>query len=118
LAVDDEYEILDIIRLWLQMDGFAVCTFTNPLAALEHFISYSKNHDIVISDIRMSDMNGYEFVKQVKKINPRVKIILMSYFEIEDKELVNDLPYLKIDGFIKKPFSRKILRNIINLGIV
>jgi hypothetical protein len=37
----------------------------------------------------------------------------MSYFEIEDKELVNDLPYLKIDGFIKKPFSPSVIRNIL-----
>ena len=94
MAVGDEYEILDIIRLWLKMDGFAVCTFTNPLAALQHFVSYSKNHDIVISDIKMPGMNGHEFVKQVKKINPLVKIMLMGYFEIEDRELSNVLPYL------------------------
>ena len=113
LVVDDEYDILDIIRQCLQLDGFKVCTFADPLAALEHFYSNSKDHNIVISDIRMPGMNGYEFAKQVKNINPEVKVILMSACEIEDKEFSNVLPDVRIDVFIKKPFSPKMLKNVI-----
>jgi two-component SAPR family response regulator len=43
-------------------------------------------------------MNGYEFVKQVKKINPKVNVILMTAFEIEDKEFNSILPLIKING--------------------
>ena len=46
----------------------------------------------VISDIRMPGMNGYEFVKEVKKINPKVNVLLMTAFEIEDNEFHNILP--------------------------
>jgi hypothetical protein len=46
LAVDDEYDILDIIQKWLQLDGSKVCTFADPLAAIEHFSSYCKYHNI------------------------------------------------------------------------
>jgi response regulator RpfG family c-di-GMP phosphodiesterase len=89
------------------------CTFADPLAALEHFSSNSKYHNIVISDIIMPGMNGYEFVKQIKNINPQVKVILMSACEIEDKKLSNLLADLKIGAFIKKPFSSKMLKSVI-----
>ena len=67
LAIDDEYDIVNLIQESLQRHRFKVCTFTKPSAALEHFISHSKDYGIVICDIRMPGMNGYEFVKQVKK---------------------------------------------------
>ncbi len=53
------------------MHGFKLCAFTDIFSALDHFNSNSEDHDIVISDIRMPGMNGYEFVKQLKKINPQ-----------------------------------------------
>jgi DNA-binding NtrC family response regulator len=113
LVVDDEHDILDVMRQWLQLDGSAVCTFSNAFVALEHFNSNSKDHQIIISDIRMPGMNGYEFVRKVKESNPQAKIILMSSFEIGDKWLSNVLPDVKVDAFIKKPFSLKTLRDIV-----
>ena len=53
----------------------------------------------------MPGMNGYEFVRKVKKINPQVKIILMSSFEIDNDELLDVLPDIKIDTFLQMPFS-------------
>ena len=112
VVVDDEHDIVNQIKRSLEtMDGLKVYTFTDPFAALEHFNSGCKDHHIVISDIRMPGMNGYEFVKQVKKIDPQVKIILMSSFEIGDNNLV--VPDVKIDTFLQKPFSLDILTNIV-----
>jgi len=105
LAIDDEYDIVNLIQESLQRHKFKVCTFTEPPAALEHFISHSKDYGIVICDIRMPGMNGYEFVKQVKKSNPQVKVILMSAFEINAKEFHNLLPDVEVDAFLQKPFS-------------
>jgi two-component SAPR family response regulator len=61
----------------------------------------------------MPGMNGYEFVRKVKKINPQVRIILMSSFEIDDNNLLDVLPDVKIDTFLQKPFSLDILTNIV-----
>ena len=116
MLVDDEYDIISLIGRSLQKDGQKVCAFTDAIAALEHFNSNSKHdhhhHSIVISDIRMPSMNGYEFVRQIKKIDPQVRIILMSAFEIEDKEFHNVLPDIKIDGFLQKPFSMMRLHDV------
>src|SRR5215212_5593920 len=107
LVVDDESAIADIIKQSLQRQEFKVCTFTDPFAALAHFNSDPKEdyHDIVISDIRMPGMNGYEFVRKVKENDPIVKVILMSAFEINDKEFHNLLPQISGDAFLQKPFS-------------
>jgi two-component SAPR family response regulator len=51
----------------------------------------------------MPGMNDYEFAKQVKRINPQVRIILMTAFEINQNEFSNLLARLKVDAFIKKP---------------
>jgi CheY-like chemotaxis protein len=111
LVVDDEPDILDVIKQWLQLDGSTICTFTDPLAALEHFNFDPKDHHIVICDIKMPGMNGYALVKQIKKNNPKVKIILMTAFEIEDKELSRVLTDVKVDAFIKKPFLFESLKS-------
>jgi two-component SAPR family response regulator len=58
-------------------------------------------------------MNGYEFVKQVKKIDPQVKIILMSSSERSENNILDLLPEVKIDTFLQKPFSLDILTNIV-----
>jgi len=114
LILDDEYDIVTLIKRSLERDGQRICAFTDAFAALDHFNSDpTDNHIIVISDIRMPGMNGYEFVKQVKKINPQVKIILMSAFETKTKEFLDVLPDVKIDAFMQKPFSIKMLRNIV-----
>ena len=114
VVVDDEWDIVNQIKRSLEdMDGLKVYTFTDPFPALEHFSSDCKDHHIVISDIRMPGMNGYEFVKRVKKINPQVKIILMSSFKIDDNNLLDVLPDVKIDTFLQKPFSLDTLTNIV-----
>ncbi len=61
----------------------------------------------------MPGINGYEFVKQVKKIKPKVNVILMTAFDIEDKEFHNILPSIKINGFLQKAFSITQLNDII-----
>ena len=62
----------------------------------------------------MPGINGYELVMEAKKINPKVKVVLMSAFEIQEKEFHNLLPDIKVDAFLQKPFSLESLRNIVN----
>jgi two-component SAPR family response regulator len=69
---------------------------------------------MVISDISMSQINGYEFAKQIKRTNPKVKVALMtSFFEMSKNEFSNILPDVTIDAFIAKPFTPNVLRKTI-----
>ena len=107
LVVDDEFDIVNIIKLFLQKHGFTTYAFTDPLLALEHLKINSKSYGLVLTDVRMPGMNGFELVKKVKSIHPAIKILLMSAFDINDSQYSKILSPLKIDGYIQKPISVK-----------
>jgi DNA-binding NtrC family response regulator len=113
LALDDDFDIVTLVKFTLQKHGFSVFAFTDPLVALEHFNLNLKDYNIVISDMRMPGMNGNEFVKKVKEIKSEVKVILMSAFEITDREFHQVLQSVTIDAFLQKPFSIKQLEHLI-----
>jgi DNA-binding NtrC family response regulator len=76
MLLDDEFDILAVFILALEGRGFHVVGFTEPLSALEHFQN-SEKYGLVISDIRMQVINGYQFIKEVKEIKPEVKVFFM-----------------------------------------
>jgi DNA-binding NtrC family response regulator len=113
LAVDDDSDIVKLIEQALQRQGFKVSAFTDPVMALEHFKINHKDYSLILSDIRMAGMNGYEFVKKIKEIDRQVKVIFMTAFEINDKEFHNVLSDIKVDAFLQKPFSIGQLNHVI-----
>jgi two-component SAPR family response regulator len=113
VIVDDEYDVANLIKQSLQMYGRKVSVFTDPIVALEDFKVNCNTCGLVLSDIRMPGMNGYEFVKKAKEIDKQVKVVLMSAFEIGDKEFHNLLPDVKVDAFLQKPFSLQKLNDVI-----
>lgn len=129
LIVDDESDILSVVRRVLEEYGFKTCCFTNPYTALEHYTMLPNNHDLVISDLQMPNINGLEFIGKVKEINANVKAILMtSSFQMSDSQVLllpNSNPSsspssslnLKIDEFILKPFSIQKLVELISRHI-
>ena len=113
LVVDDEFDIVNLIRQALQKQGFTTYAFTDPLLALEHLETNSENYGLVLADVRMPGMNGFELVKKIKSMHPTIKILLMSAFEFNDRDLSKVLASIKIDGYVQKPVSTKQLINII-----
>jgi DNA-binding NtrC family response regulator len=101
--VDDELDIVNCIKRWLEADGFNVYGFTNPLQALEYFRNNYNKIDLVLSDISMRKLTGYELVKRVKSIRPEIKVVFMTALETDLPELSEILPSIKIDGFMLKP---------------
>jgi DNA-binding NtrC family response regulator len=99
--VDDELDIVAIFRQALLRQGYTVFGFTDPILALEHFKINAKEYQLVITDIRMPKMNGFELAAKIKAIKPDAKIIFMSAFEIGDLEF--SLASIKMTDFIRKP---------------
>ena len=79
--------------------------FTEPLLALENFQKNSESFGLVISDIMMPVINGYQFTKEVKKIRPLIKVFFMSSFYIDYIQFRTELPFIDIDEIIQKPIS-------------
>lgn len=63
----------------------------------------------------MPGMTGFEFVRRLKGLNSEVKVLFMSAFDINDIDFSKVLPsYIKIDGYIRKPFLLKELIKLID----
>jgi YesN/AraC family two-component response regulator len=65
----------------------------------------------------MPELSGIQLARKVKEINPGVKVILMTAFEIRDNEFSKVFPSTQIDGFVQKPIGMNDLANKI-LGII
>jgi two-component system C4-dicarboxylate transport response regulator DctD len=113
LAVDDDSDIVAMVGQALQLNGFKVSAFTDPAMALEDFKRNCKDCGLILSDIRMPEINGYELIRKAKEIDKQVKVVLMSAFEINDGEFHNLLPDIKVDAFLQKPFSIQQLNDTI-----
>ena len=93
----------------LLKNRFLVDAFTNPDDALQSFKSDAESYCLVLSDIRMPSISGIQLSKKVKEINPNVKVVLMTAFEIRDTEFSKVFPSTQVDGFVQKPIGIKEL---------
>ena len=111
LVVDDDSDIVRVLKTGLVKNSFLVSDFTNPEEALQNFKSNSEDYCLMLSDIRMPEMSGIQLARKVKEINPKVKVLLMTSFEIKDNEFSKVFPSTHVDGFVQKPVSVKDLTN-------
>jgi YesN/AraC family two-component response regulator len=95
----------------LLKNGFLVNAFTNPEEALQSFKSNAESYCLVVSDIRMPALSGIQLARKVKEVNPNVKVVLMTSFEIRDSEFSKVFPSTSVDGFVQKPIGIKDLTN-------
>jgi CheY-like chemotaxis protein len=113
LLIDDDKDILTTLKLSLERKGMNTYGFTNPVLAVEHFRNNAANYDIVITDIRMQQMNGFEVARTVKKIRPDIKLVFITAFEMNKSEFEKVLPSTKVDVFITKPVKPSTFVKII-----
>ena len=111
LVVDDDSDIAHVLKQGLQKNGFLVSAFTSPEEALKKFQSNSKDYCLLLSDIRMPGISGIRLARKVKEINPDVKVVLMTSFEIRDNEFSKVFPSTHVDGFVQKPVGIDDLTN-------
>jgi len=104
MLVDDETDILLMVRKYLERWGFVVETFDKPAQALAHFEKNYADYSLVLTDIRMPGMTGIEMARFMLRIRPETKIILMTAFDIQPNELAASLPIVKWQDILHKPF--------------
>ena len=111
LIVDDNPDTVQVLKHGLLKNRFLVHEFTNPEEALQNFKSNSEDYCLLLSDIRMPALSGIQLARKVKEINPKVKVVLMTAFEIKDNEFSKVFPSLHVDGFVQKPIGIGDLTN-------
>jgi two-component SAPR family response regulator len=103
------------IKIVLEESGFQVDSFTDPLLALENFRKEAGMYDMIILDIKMPDMNGFELYKQIKKIDDKVKVCFLTAGEMDYEQFRKELfPALDENCYIQKPIQNETLTKIIN----
>ena len=113
--IDDEQDIIDILNKFLSRSGkFDITSFTNPLNALN--LAKSNQYDLILLDIMMPQMDGIDFLKEIKKSSPNTKVIMMTAFSTQDK--IIDSSKTGADDYLTKPFislrdvENKVLDNL------
>jgi two-component system, OmpR family, response regulator ChvI len=118
LLVDDDHDILFTFKEGLEENDDAavvdksqlfgeakiqVDTFADPKEALSSF--KAGVYDLLLLDIRMQDMNGFELYEELKKIDDKPKVCFITAYELYYEALKKDFPKLDVGCFMKKPIS-------------
>lgn len=109
LVVDDEVELLELLRDIFQKKGYRVQTAVDGLNALEVF--KRRRHDVAIVDIKMPGMDGIKLCKMIKEINPKTELILMTGYPTMESAIETLKPGA-FDYFLKPIKVEEIIRTI------
>lgn len=109
LICEDDLDIVELLKLYLTSNKFDVISASNGLEALE--ILKNNHVDLLISDIMMPNLNGYELIKKIRETNLNLPIIILSAKTMDvDKVLGFDIG---ADAYITKPFNPlEVIANI------
>jgi len=109
LVVDDERVVLKSCERVLSPEGYGVRTTTSPREALSQLRSDS--YDLVITDMMMPEMDGIEFMRQVRQISPEMNIVLITGYP--SQESIKEALGMRIVDYLPKPFSPSLLMEVV-----
>jgi len=106
--VDDEIDITVLFEnaICADITGFSVVCFNDPGIALEHFSKNKHAYALVISDMKMPNMDGLALLNKAKELNPKVRTMLVSAYDFHNNPIFEK--YLQkgiIDPFTEKPIK-------------
>jgi two-component system, OmpR family, response regulator ChvI len=113
--VDDESDTCLVLERILEENGFKVDSFTDPFLALKNF--KADFYGMLILDIKMPKMNGFELYKQIKRIDTKVKtMFLTALTELQEYAVFRKEVYPKLGErhFVSKPIENEDLVKRVN----
>jgi DNA-binding response OmpR family regulator len=113
LLVDDEPDIIYLVKIVLEDNGFVVDSYTDPTLALSNF--KPGLYDLLILDIRMPKISGFDLYQKMKEIDNNVKTCFLTASELfyEEYRKVGAYPRINKEKFIQKPFrSEELIRQL------
>lgn len=109
MLVEDEDDIVMLFEMILGSDAeLKIDSFTEPFAALNNFISGL--YDLIMIDVTMPKMNGFELYYKIRKLDDKVKVCFLTAGEMYDEEIRKEtFPELDTNCFIRKPIANQDL---------
>lgn len=114
VVVDDEGLVKEYLEEVMRRHGYQYASFTDPSEALIFFQMNSTRIDLVVADIRMPEISGYDLAREMLKINPHIPIILISAY-FPSLKAVQETPNVK--RVLSKPLSTKLLLEAVETEI-
>lgn len=118
IIVDDEQTILDLLEQMIlktlrktELDCL-ILTFSRPEDVLDLGVGI-KEISLVISDYNMPGMNGIELIKEIKKVHPEIKVIMMSGIDFKEALAKTETEKDLVNVILSKPFVWKNFQNLI-----
>lgn len=103
LVMDNEADILSSVKMILEKEGWDVVCVTTGKSAVSKM--RTKKFDLVILDIMMPDISGWDVFERIKKLNPKQKVMFLSALEISPERRIQ-LEKYGLAEYIVKPFDR------------
>jgi CheY-like chemotaxis protein/class 3 adenylate cyclase len=113
ILVDDDEDVLFTYNLFLEEHDYNVTTFTDSSFAMNYIRNITNYKNLlVILDIRMKNLNGFQLHQQIKSIDPTIKVLFITGLDILD-EFSTIIPGIPEEYILKKPVDRKIFTTTI-----
>ena len=113
IIVDDDEDILFTYKSFLKDYDYHIACFTDPTLTLKYIGDLSNFDDLlIILDIRMENLNGFQLHQQIKAIDPTIKILFVTALDILD-ELLSIFPGITKGQIMRKPVDKKIFTNTV-----
>jgi CheY-like chemotaxis protein len=113
IIIDDDEDVLFTYRSFLKDYDYNIACFTDPTLTLNYIKDLPNFNDLlIILDIRMKNMNGFQLHQQIKSIDPTIKVLFITGLDILD-ELQSIVPGISKNHIMRKPVDRKIFTNTI-----
>ena len=113
ILVDDEEDVLFTYKTFLENNDYDVTAFSDPSLAMNYIRSILNFKDLlVILDIRMKNLNGFQLHQQIKSIDPTIKVLFVTALDILD-EFSTIIPGISKEYIMKKPVNRKLFTNTV-----
>jgi len=103
LHVDDDADVLEVVKTILEKEGYEVVSVKDGTKALKKI--NLNNFDLLLLDIMMPDMSGWDLFSRIVKVKSTYKVIFLTVLEISGVRL-KELKKHGIQGYISKPFKR------------
>jgi CheY-like chemotaxis protein len=109
LVVDDEEIMRNLLDKMLSLEGYNILTAVDGQDALE--VVAKEKVDLVVSDMKMPRMDGFELLKNLRNNYPDIGVVIMTGFG--DTYTVKDALLLGADEYLSKPFKRLELLSVV-----
>lgn len=116
MVVDDDLGVLKVVELTLSGAGFSVLAFDDPRDAVDD-LNEGLRPDVIVSDISMPGMSGFDFYKRVREITELRSVPFLFLTALEDRSYVRQGMTLGADDYLTKPFERHELVDAVKVRL-